>query len=252
MTAEESPMICVDRELPEELLSEAAQRAVEENPKNAPETANPFELVVTTGKLWKPGRTLHVRFLEGAPSMHARVEQVALEWTRHADIHFAFDNAMNAEIRVTFQQNGGNWSNVGTDALNLPAGQATMNLSLTPLSNDDTYRRVVLHEFGHALGCGHEHQNPAGGIRWNKQAAYAYYGKLGLTPAEVDFNIFRRLRKDQTQFTDFDRASIMLYPVPRSITDGTFEAPWNRQLSATDKRFIAQIYGPARTGSPVG
>lgn len=25
------------------------------------------------------------------------------------------------------------------------------------------------HEFGHALGLAHEHQNPAGGIEWNEE-----------------------------------------------------------------------------------
>jgi len=252
MTREEIPMICVDRDLPEELLGIATTRAIAENPKNTPGAAGPLELVVTTGKLWKPGRTLHVRFLEGPTSVQTRVEQVAQEWTRYADIHFVFDNAEDAEIRVTFQRHGGNWSNVGTDALTVPLDEATMNLLLTPFSQDDEYARVVLHEFGHALGCEHEHQNPAGGIQWNKQAAYTYYGTLGLTPAQVDFNIFRPLRKDKTRFTAVDRASIMLYPIPATITDGTFEAPWNRQLSETDKRFIAEVYGPARTETPAG
>ena len=28
---------------------------------------------------------------------------------------------------------------------------------------------TAAHEFGHAIGLGHEHQNPAGGIEWNEE-----------------------------------------------------------------------------------
>jgi len=27
---------------------------------------------------------------------------------------------------------------------------------------------TAAHEFGHAIGLAHEHQNPAGGIQWNE------------------------------------------------------------------------------------
>jgi serralysin len=37
----------------------------------------------------------------------------------------------------------------------------TMNYGwMTPDSSDDEVHRVVAHEFGHALGLIHEHQNP--------------------------------------------------------------------------------------------
>ena len=39
-------------------------------------------------------------------------------------------------------------------------------------TTDDEYRRVVLHEFGHALGLAHEHQSPGVAIPWNEQKVY--------------------------------------------------------------------------------
>ena len=51
------------------------------------------------------------------------------------------------------------------------------------------YQRVVRHEFGHALGMIHEHQNPAaqGQIPWDKPKVYAYYAQQGWNKDDVDF-----------------------------------------------------------------
>ncbi len=40
---------------------------------------------------------------------------------------------------------------------------------------DNEFSRTVIHEFGHALGCVHEHSSPAATIPWNRDAVYAYY-----------------------------------------------------------------------------
>jgi hypothetical protein len=115
---------------------------------------------------------------------------------------------------------------------------------LTLKSSDEDHRSVVLHEFGHALGCIHEHQNPAGGIQWNKDVVYRYYaGKPNYWSREkVDHNIFRRYGQDITQFSAFDPGSIMLYPLPKEHTLDGFEIGLNTQLSATDIAFIGVHY----------
>ena len=38
----------------------------------------------TRGKLWQAGSTIRIRFLDGNPSVHEKVREIALEWTRHA------------------------------------------------------------------------------------------------------------------------------------------------------------------------
>ncbi|NJM39874.1 MAG: Tolloid-like protein 1, partial [Anaerolineae bacterium] len=60
----------------------ALELAVEINPANAP--SNPFEAAAETRKLWKPGMTLRVKFMEGAQSVQEKVEKHAREWERHA------------------------------------------------------------------------------------------------------------------------------------------------------------------------
>ena len=120
-----------------------------------------------------------------------------------------------------------------------------MNLGwLTPDSAEEEYSRVVLHEFGHALGLIHEHQSPAGGMRWNKTAVIAdLSGPPNYWDVQtIEHNVFLRYSGIHTQFTEFDPQSIMLYAFPRHWTLDGVEFPQNTRLSATDKGFIKLCY----------
>src|SRR5262249_47621011 len=151
-----------------------------------------------------------------------------------------------AEIRIAFSP-GGSWSYMGTDNLTIPAGRPTMNFGwLKETSDDKTYSSVVLHEFGHMLGMGHEHQSPASGIRWNRQRVIDDCWKTqGWDAAQVQQQIFNRYSQAGTQFTTLDPTSIMMYPFPKEWTlDGT-GTPWNTQLSQVDIDFMRRQYPKA-------
>ena len=89
-----------------------------------------------------------------------------------------------------------------------------------PETEDQEYRRVVLHEFGHALACIHEHQNPDANIQWNKEKVYKYFmgDPNNWSKEEVDHNIFDRYSKTITNFSDYDNRSIMIYNLPAQFT----------------------------------
>ena len=55
-------------------------------------------------KRWPVGSTLHVRFIGGTETQRALVREQAAWWTAHANLTFAFDDAPDAQIRVTFDQ----------------------------------------------------------------------------------------------------------------------------------------------------
>ena len=52
-------------------------------------------MALVTGKLWKNGRVLKVRFVDGDPAIQAKVRRFATEWTKFANIGFNFDLAIN-------------------------------------------------------------------------------------------------------------------------------------------------------------
>jgi serralysin len=201
---------------------------------------------VITDKKWEPGQILRVRFLDGDPIVQQKIEAVACQWSQYANIQFEFGNDPDAEIRISCGQlDGQSWSTIGKDALGRAQDEPTMHYGwLTPDSSDEDYSSVVLHEFGHALGCIHEHQHPEAGIPWNRDAVYRYYmGPPNNWPKEkVDHNLFAQYSKDVTQFSQFDTQSIMLYAVPKELTTNGFEVGWNTHLSETDKAFMGAIY----------
>src|SRR5690349_21714855 len=256
-------MHCVDVTPRGSRALEAARIAFAENMANSLPGAGP-ELAAIVPKRWQDGRTLRVCFLDGGSvdaTLKQKVERYAKEWSKYANVTFEFGSDPDAEVRIAFQQGAGSWSYIGTDAL-LPdlKGQPTMNFGwLTPESADDEVARVVLHEFGHALGCIHEHQNPAANIPWDKPKVYQFYAGYPnyWSPSEVDTNLFKRYDREITQFSEFDRSSIMLYPIDaRLVTDPRYAVGLNSRLSQADKMFIGAIYpkrvAVARAEAPVG
>jgi hypothetical protein len=168
---------------------------------------------------------------------------------RHANIKFKFVASGEAEIRIAFMANDGSWSAVGRDALNrayFPAHQPTMNYGwLTETTSDDEYSRVVLHEFGHALGCIHEHQAPRFTRVWNKEAVYRYFsGSPNFWSKEdIDHNVLQKYSPKGMLFTKYDPKSIMLYDFDAALfTDGLGPTNSNKKLSPTDISFIKSLY----------
>ncbi len=109
------------------------------------------------------------------------------------------------------------------------------------------------HEFGHAVGLAHEHQNPAGGIQWNEQVVIRETAKSPnfWDKATARHNILEKYRADQINGTAFDPGSIMLYFFPASWTLNGIATKANDVLSSMDKAFIAGAKMHPKTGGTV-
>lgn len=208
--------------------------------------------IIIPKKLWLTGSTLSISFMGGNANQQALTREQANWWTEHANLHFNFTDAPDAEIRISFNSADGAWSYIGTDAAQIPADQATMNLGFLDGG-------TAAHEFGHAIGLLHEHQNPDGGIEWNRDVVIR---DLSGPPnnwsiEQIEHNVFNKYSSDQIRGTEFDENSIMLYFFPDEWVLNGPGTKANEILSDMDKSFIAseEAYpgraAPAVTDLPV-
>lgn len=217
--------ICYDKILPRDLRR--AIRFERFGPAGRTRAISPI------GKLWPNGTSLHIAFLGGNADQHQAVKRFAPKWTRFANLTFDFDGSANADIRIAFEDDGA-WSYIGTDAKGIAHDEPTMNFGWLD-------EAVVLHEFGHAIGLAHEHQNPEGGIRWNEAAVIR---DLSGPPnywdeATIRHNVLNKYTHDQINGTEFDPKSIMLYSFPAEWTRNGFQSEPNENLSPTDESFVS-------------
>lgn len=229
------PKMCFDKILPRDL----------NRPHRALAMGDPARAIIVIRKMWPNGSTLGVRFMGGTQEQQTLAQEQAGWWSDHANLKFEFNDAADAQIRISFDPSDGAWSYVGTDCLSIPKNQATMNLGFQDGGTS-------AHEFGHAIGLGHEHQNPQGGIEWNEDVVIRdLAGPPNFwTPEQTRHNVIRKYSTDQIRGTEFDPDSIMLYAFPGSWTKSGQGTHANEVVSQLDKAFIASELAYPRDDIP--
>lgn len=208
---------------------------------------------------------VRVCFFSGSQTLRSRIAKIAMEWKSAVpSVPLDFGNVENprlcksgdvSHIRVGFGFTG-YWSLVGQDSIKL-AGQDEQSMNLerfdTSPPGDAEFHETVLHEFGHAIGLEHEHQNPLAKCKdefdWPK-----IYSWLGGPPNNwsketVDHNM-QVLNAPGLLATTFDRKSIMLYTFPpeffkQGIQASCYNSP-NTLISDGDKGIVAALYPTSR------
>ncbi|WP_417721877.1 hypothetical protein [Salipiger sp.] len=263
-----------------------------------------LEFIVSDLRSWRPRSALRVAFLDGDQDLHGDIAHVAgqigtvcgmtLDFGELADGSFRrwseADTDHAADIRVSFDKRG-NFSLVGTDSIDGSVGdafgtvggrpgQTSLNLGGFAVKRPAGWRGTVLHEFLHALGFHHAHQNMRGpcqaAFRWEDDEGYqpcrdgvgryisdrdgrrpGIYTYLAGYPnhwdrAKVDRNL--KTEEDPAVIAGpFDPASVMLYRFPplfyRTTPSACAPVGDGQTLSEGDIRGLQLLYPPHDGGA---
>src|SRR5687768_9523617 len=169
-----SIIVCRPKSLPLDKLAAAERRAVEINPENASERrivermpggrrGGERRIVVVVARKWpSTGVRLSVSFLDNpSTALRSRILSHMNAWGEHANVQFSETQGVG-EVRIARLDDppnmAGYWSYLGTEILEIPEDQPTLNLEgFTMRKPESEFRRLVRHEAGHTLGFDHEH-----------------------------------------------------------------------------------------------
>lgn len=222
--------------------------AITESPRNEHKNDNSTRSVGLHSKLWKNFRTLSVCFLDELTHEDKQAfKKVIWKWAALTNLNIVFVDNITATIRIKTNTRD-NLSAVGTDCLLAPPGEPTTYIAIKP--GDELFEASLLHEFGHVLGLQHEHLHPDANIPWNKPKVRAYYAALGWSREEIDRNFFDPIDEQRPVLTDYDKTSIMHYPISKDFSDGTFEIGVNKMLSEDDMFMVKRVYPLDPSDSP--
>lgn len=219
--------------------------------------------VILGAKRWDPGVAIRVCFFGGSRELRRNIVSVASSWEQQgAPIRFDFGDRADPDlcrpnrshdIRIGYTQPG-YWSMIGQDSL-VHVGQLEQSMNFQRFDvarpNEEEFRRVVLHEFGHALGFYHEHQQEGQGCEneLNWPAVYEYLSgpPNSWSQETIDFNLRSRRYMTTDVMNGFNVKSIMLYTFPITFyRDGARNrcySPGNSFISPGDTQLLRMAYG---------
>jgi serralysin len=203
------------------------------------------ELAVMLKYKWPIGSKIKVKFIDRDPVLEPLIIKAAKEWETYAFIVFEFVENQEAEIRISLIKDDTSWSKIGTSCLEVTDQDvSTMNFGwFYPDTDRKEIKRTTLHEFGHVLGCIHEHQSPDANIPWDaNKIRRVYTAAMHKSEEWVINNILGKFPTNDISNSVYDEESIMHYPIDAFYTTNGRPYGVNWDLSVQDQKFIAMCY----------
>ena len=234
---------------PEEDVPETERREVIWTIKSVDGTLPGTRGVAVTDKLWESGDTIRIKFLNGTLAEQQSVQLYADIWLQYANLVFQYV-AINeyADVKIGFDMDSRYlaWSTIGTDCRQIPQNEPSLNfvdLEYYLIEDVDFARGEILRGFGHILGLGFEHQNPTSPVVFNDKALNQLMSYHGLSADDVNNHILPYYTINQTNYTAYDRTSIMVLALTiRMLVNPSEATNPNNSLSSTDIAFISNLY----------
>jgi len=253
-------IVCLPRLLPRKKWEQAAKTATEINPVNHPPIErlvrampgfkpNASHIAVLTTKYWHTGGVkMGVKFLDNPPmALRKRILEHMNAWAKTANVEFKLSST-NAKVRIARIDSGemsGYWSYLGTDILQIAAGEPTMNLeAFTMQTPEKEFHRVVRHETGHTMGFPHEHMRRELVNLIDEAKAIKYFGDTqGWSEEEVRQQVLTPIEESSLLGTPHaDPRSIMCYQIPGNLTKSGEPIIGGLDIDKTDYTFAGKIY----------
>jgi hypothetical protein len=228
-------IVCRQRPLPPALMESAARRAVEINPENARQrrrvtltppgrVGGPRRIAVLTARRWpRSGVRLSVSFMDTpSEALRSRILLHLNAWGGRANVTFS-ETRGSGQVRVARMDSpaelAGYWSYIGTEILEIPEDEPTLNLEgFTTRTSEAEFRRVVRHEAGHTLGFEHEHMRSDIVKRIDRAKAIRYFNRTeGWSTKDVEEQVLTPLSKKSlmgTTESDHSRSCATSYLAP--------------------------------------
>jgi hypothetical protein len=215
------------------------------------------ELAVLRGVHWPLGYSIRVSFLGGSGAVRDRVIAHARRWSEYADVDFIPVTGrrvgVDTDVLVGFSMPG-YWAFLGTGVHQITDGTQNLNLQgfdSQPMPESE-WERVVVHEFGHVLGCLHEQQRPEVVALLDPAGVIAEFERTqGWSEQEIRQQILSPFDPGTVDETaQADLASIMQYSFSAACTRDHRPIVGGSDITDLDKLQISKIY-PGRY-SPTG